>query len=234
MNKRLAIVPARGGSTRIPNKNIVDFCGKPLIIYSLEAARESRLFDTIHVSTDSEKIINLITKNGFSADFQRPARLSTNNVSITSVLRWVVGEYDKKNTVFDEVCLLMATAPLITREDLLEAHSIFSARKMCLPLLSVAQFPAPIERAMRINEKEILCFNEPSHKTAHSQHLSKTYFDAGAFAFFTRDQLADSNESVYSDYIPYVLPKYKAVDINDPEDLHLAKRLYLGMQRTTP
>ena len=127
----------------------------------------------------------------------------------------------------------MATAPLITGEDLFQAHSAFSARGMCLPLLSVAQFPAPIERAMRINEQQILCFNEPSHKTAHSQNLSKTYFDAGAFAFFTRGQIANSNEAVYSDYIPYVLPKYKAVDINDPEDLDLAKRLYLGMHHTT-
>ena len=208
MKQRLAIVPARGGSTRIPNKNIVDFCGKPLILHSLEAARESRLFDSIH--------------------FRRPAELSTNNVSITSVLRWVVAAYEKQNIFFDEVCLLMATAPLITSNDLLAAHSTFLKRDMCLPLLSVTPFPAPIERAMGINDNHILCFKDPSHKTAHSQHLSKNYFDAGAFAFFTKAQITNSDEAVYSEYIPYVLPKYKAVDINDPDDLTLAKLLYLG------
>lgn len=228
MKRRLAIVPARGGSTRIPNKNIVDFCGKPLILHSLEAARESRLFDTIHISTDSDQIAGLAEKNGFGIHFRRPAELSTNNVSITSVLRWVVAAYEKQNIFFDEVCLLMATAPLITSNDLLAAHSTFLKRDMCLPLLSVTPFPAPIERAMGINDNHILCFKDPSHKTAHSQHLSKNYFDAGAFAFFTKAQITNSDEAVYSEYIPYVLPKYKAVDINDPDDLTLAKLLYLG------
>lgn len=230
MTRRLAIIPARGGSTRIPGKNIVDFCGRPLIAYSLEAARASELFDTIHVSTDSHDVADVARREGGDVDFLRNPDLGENQVSITTVLRWVIEEYSARGQQFDDVCLLMATTPLLTGEDLESGYAAFVSQNRNFPLLSVASFPAPVERAMIIGDDGLLRFTTPDLRTRHSQDLQTQYFDAGAFAFFTSEQLTASDEAVYTEYTPYILDRYKATDINEPEDLEFAELLYRGLQ----
>jgi len=113
MIKRLAIIPARGGSKRIPNKNILEFCGKPIISYILEVVKNSNLFDVIHVSTDSEAIADVVAKLGFPVDFFRPSELADDYTPVMPVLKYVHDEYMKRGRVFDQVWSLMPTSPFM-------------------------------------------------------------------------------------------------------------------------
>lgn len=113
MSLRLAIVPARGGSTRIPEKNIRDFCGKPMIAHILNAARKSGLFEFIHVSTESTHIAEIVQRLGFPIDFPRPGELANDHTPLMPVLKYVVETYQSSGRRFDEIWLLMACAPLI-------------------------------------------------------------------------------------------------------------------------
>ena len=125
--KRLAIIPARGGSKRIPKKNIRDFCGKPIIAYILETIKKSDLFDIIHVSTDSEEIAEVVSKLGFPVDFFRPEGLADDYTPIIPVLKYVTETYTKQSKVFDQVWYIMPTAPFIEFSDLLGADKLFTA-----------------------------------------------------------------------------------------------------------
>ncbi|MBT05331.1 MAG: pseudaminic acid cytidylyltransferase [Rhodospirillaceae bacterium] len=228
--RRIAIIPARSGSSRIKDKNIVEFCGKPMLSYSLSAASKSELFDTIHVSTDSPRYAAIAKAAGHPVDFLRPSKMATNNVSIPAVLRWVIKQYETNGSIFDEICLIVATAPLLEAKDLIKGQLLLDESHGQFPVLSVASFPAPLERAMIIGSDNILRFTQPSLRFKHSQECPTQYFDAGAFAFFTRDQILESDEPVYPEYIPCVLERAKTADINDPEDLAMAEILYLGRQ----
>lgn len=230
MSRRIAVIPARSGSTRIPDKNIVTFCGRPLLAYGLEAAAQSGLFDVIHVSTDSQRYAKVAAAEGHPVDFLRPPELAANNVSIPAVLRSVVKEYAARGQQFDEICMIMATAPLLTPDDLIAGQEALTDSDGTRPVLSVSSFPAPVERAMIIDQDGVMLFAHPELRFKHSQECPPQYFDAGAFAFFTIKQIVDSDEAVYTEYVPYILDRHKATDINDPEDLAMAEVLYYGMQ----
>jgi pseudaminic acid cytidylyltransferase len=230
MTRRIAIIPARSGSSRIIDKNIVEFCGRPLLTYGLAAAHDSNLFDTIHVSTDSPRYADVAASAGHPVDFLRTPEMSANSVSITAVLRWVLGEYTARGENFDEVCLIVATAPLLQSSDLIAGQQLLTQTNGGFPVLSVASFPAPVERAMLIDESRVLRFAQPELRTLHSQECPPQYFDAGAFAFFKTEQVVESAETVYSEYTPYILDRHKATDINEPEDLTLAEVLFLGLR----
>ena len=230
MTRRIAIIPARSGSTRIQDKNIVDFCGRPLLAYGLAAAQESGLFDVIHVSTDSQSYADIAAAEGHPVDFLRSPEMSANNVSIPAVLRWVLAQYATRGQHFDEVCMIMATAPLLEAADLVAGQRILTKTDGRSPVLSVASFPAPVERALVIDGAEEMRFANPELRFLHSQECPPQYFDAGAFAFFTAAQITGSVEKVYTEYTPYILDRHKATDINEPEDLAMAEVLYLGLQ----
>ena len=125
LNKRLAIIPARIGSKRIPQKNIRDFFGKPMIYYALETVIKSKLFDKIHVSTDSDLIIDLVNEFGLLVDFKRPEELSDDITPLMPVLKFVVEEYLKIGETFNEVWMIMPCSPLINENDLLRASKMF-------------------------------------------------------------------------------------------------------------
>ena len=229
MSRRIAIVPARSGSTRIKDKNIVEFCGRPILTYGLQAARGSGLFDVVHVSTDSQRYADIAAAEGHPVDFLRSPELSANNVSIPGVMRWVLEQYAARNQHFDEVCMIMATAPLLEAQDLVGGQQALVQAGGNLPVLSVASFPAPVERSLIIDDDNVMRFAQPDLRFKHSQECRPQYFDAGAFAFFTADQILDSTEAVYSEYVPYVLERHKVTDINEPEDLAMAEVLFRGL-----
>lgn len=224
---RLAIVPARGGSRRIPGKNLHPFCGRPLIRYPLEAARQSGLFDLIHVSTDSAEIAAVAEGMGLPVDFLRDPVLAENPVSLYAVMAWVVEQYARRGQTYDEICLLYATAPLIEAADLAGGYEAFAAEDKRRPVLSVAVFPSPVERALAI-EEGALRWRFPEHQATHSQDLPTAYYDAAAFMYLTADQLRQGVKGELAEFAPYRLPAEKVVDINNPEDLSLAEALYLG------
>jgi pseudaminic acid cytidylyltransferase len=225
--KRLAIIPARGGSKRIPNKNIRDFCGQPMITHVLGVARASGLFAKLHVSTESESIRNVAAQFGFPPDFLRPVELADDHTPIMPVLRHVVQEFVKRGDHFEEVWLLMACAPLIDAKDLVSAARLFQEAGGQQPLLAVSEYPAPIEWAFsRANNGELTPV-QAGMFAARSQDLEKRYFDAGSFAIFPARRVMES-EGAGSDsgFIGYPLPKGTAIDIDDEQDWQLAEAIY--------
>ena len=230
MTRRIAIIPARGGSKRIPDKNIRDFCGKPMISYILDVAKKSELFDVIHVSTDSERIAETVTKLGFSIDFMRPANLADDNTTIMPVLRYVIDSYQQRGVEFDEVSLLMACAPLIEVKDLVGAAKLLQFHNNQKAVLGVAPYSAPIEWAFERHSDGILVPLQPGMFSVRSQDIEDKYFDAGMFCFFPVKSILESEGAGRDDgFIGQILPKYKAVDIDEPEDWLLAEAIYMGL-----
>jgi N-acylneuraminate cytidylyltransferase len=225
--KRLAVIPARGGSKRIPNKNIRDFCGQPMISHVLMAARTSGLFETIHVSTESENIRDVAVAFGLTPDFPRPNELADDHTPIMPVLRYVAEEYAKRGQIFDEIWLLMACAPLIDANDLLKAAILFQESGSQDPLLAVSEYPAPIEWAFSRDDDGALTPVQAGMFAIRSQDLRKHYFDAGSFAAFSAARVLQS-EGAGSDsgFIGYPLPKGSAIDIDDEQDWQLAEAIY--------
>lgn len=227
MPKRIAIIPARGGSKRIANKNVRDFCGRPMIAHVLHAARESGLFDAVHVSTESSGIRDTVEKLGWPVDFLRPDELADDYTPVMPVLRFVVESYAARGDRFDEVWLLMACAPFITAQDLVEAATLFQSAGGEQPLLAVAQFPVPIEWAFTRAPTGQLTPVQRGMFATRSQDLPPKYFDAGSFAAFPEKAVREST-GAGSDtgFIGYVLPKDRVVDIDDEADWMIAEALF--------
>jgi pseudaminic acid cytidylyltransferase len=225
---RLAVIPARGGSTRIPDKNVRLFCGAPMLSYGLNAASQSGLYAEIHVSTDSDDIAALAADLGHAPAFRRTAGLAGNDVPLLEVLRWVVRQFTERGQSFDEVCLIYAAAPLIEAADLVDGHEKFAAHGGAHPVITVGRFPTPVERAMRIDDGGLLRWLAPAHRFAQSQDLSTTYFDTGAFLIMAPAHLEEEGFPAFEAMLPMVLPLDKVADINDAEDLALAEALYRG------
>ena len=230
MTRRIAIIPARGGSKRIPDKNIRDFCGRPMISYILEVAKKSELFDVIHVSTDSERIADIVAKLGFHVDFMRPVNLADDKTTIMPVLRYVLKTYHERNIDFDEVSLLTACAPLIEARDLVSAARLLQVHDYQKAVLGVAPYSAPIEWAFERHADGSLMPLQPGMFSVRSQDIAEKYFDAGMFCFFPVKSILESEGAGKDDgFIGQILPKYKAVDIDEPEDWLLAEAIFMGL-----
>ena len=227
MTRRIAIVPARGGSKRIARKNIREFCGKPIILYTLEAATKSQLFDTIHVSTEDSEIAMIVENEGYNIDFMRPLRLADDYTPLIEVLRYVIEKYQEKDCIYDEIWLLMACAPNITSELLKEASILLEKSESQMNLVTVSEYPVPIEWAFRKNSKNELEHINKEAVAIRSQDLTTHYYDTGTFAVFNVQQMAASLGSFDDgNYIGFVLPKGSAIDIDNEEDWVLAEKIY--------
>ena len=222
---KLAIIPARGGSKRIKNKNIVDFCGKPLISYSLEIAEKSGLFDHIHVSTEDTKIKEVVENLGFSIEFMRDPKLADDFTGVVPVLKWVVDEFKLRGKNFTEIALIMPTSPLVSSQDIKIAYEEFIKHSKKFPVMSCSHFPVPVDWAFKNSERGTLVPISSDKLSVRSQDLPDYYFDAGAFSFLTDVHI---REGFKMEFIPYLLPTERAVDIDNMKDLHLAEILYLG------
>jgi N-acylneuraminate cytidylyltransferase len=224
---RIAIVPARGGSKRIPKKNIIDFHGRPLMSYPIRAAERSGLFDAIHVSTDSPRIAEVAAALKHPVDFMRDPTLADDHTPLLPVLQWTLDQYAQRGRRFESVCLLMPTAPLIDADDLKQAETIFRDHGATHTVMAIARFPAPIEWAFRLDETQRLVPCQPRMAAVRSQDLAPAYYDTGTFLFIPE---ADVRAGRLDEerIVPYHLSRRKAVDIDDYEDLELARVLYRG------
>lgn len=222
---RLAVIPARGGSKRIPKKNIIPFCGKPMIAYALEAAAGAGVFDKIHVSTDSSEIADTAGILGFQPEFMRTADLSDDFTGLVPVLRWVVEQYRQRGEVYDEVCCIMPNAPLIESGDIADAFATFAAHEGRHPLLVFARYPVPVEWTFRQREPGIMTADSPPSLLIRSQDLEHAYYECGPFNIWRADHLEVDNP-LTGKVLSHVLPADRAVDIDTPEDLAYAERLY--------
>ena len=228
--RRLAILPARGGSKRIPNKNIRDFCGKPIISYVLNTAYDSKLFDKIHVSTDSKIILDVLSELGFTPDFIRPGDLSGDDTPIMPVLKFVVEEYKMLGFEFDQIWLLYPCSPLLNPSDLVAAEKLFVNSTPSRPLLSVSEYPAPVEWAYKLDQELNLTPVQPGKFAIRSQDLDRRYYDTGSFAIYSDKFIAESLE-VGTDigYSAFLLPRNKAIDIDTFDDWSFAESLFQSM-----
>lgn len=222
----IAIIPARGGSKRLKNKNIMDFFGRPMISYPLSAARESGLFDRIHVSTDSEEVRDVVEKLGFPVDFLRPANLADDATGIMPVMQWVLETYRSRGIAYDTASLLLPCAPLIDAVDLRDAYEVFRQHGCRKPLMAVSTFPVAVEWAYRRTADGSLVPVTPGAYAIRSQDLEKAYYDSGSFYFYASGHILTDRPATDRDYVSYELPRTKAVDIDDEEDLELARALF--------
>jgi pseudaminic acid cytidylyltransferase len=224
MISRLAIVPARGGSKRIPDKNIREFCGRPMIAHILDAARESALFDTIHVSTENQHIAEVAAALGFRPEFLRPDHLADDHTPLMPVISHVAAKFHEWGKHFDEVWLLMACAPLIEASDLKGAADLFAETGAHTPVLSVASYTAPVEWAYRLDDKKMLVPVRPDMISVRSQDLAPSFHDTGSFCIFPGE--IARRGSTDGRCFGHLLPRHKAIDIDSEEDLQFAAAIF--------
>ena len=224
--KRLAIIPARGGSKRIPQKNIKNFCGKPMISYVIETAKSTNLFEKIHVSTDCNKLADVSRLLSLPIDFMRPTNLADDYTPIMPVLKFVVEEYKSHGIIFDEVWLLMACNPLLKKDDLLKASKVYQNSIKSKSLLAIEEYPVPIEWAFKIDDKKNLIPIKPGAFLNRSQDIEKKYFDTGTFAIFSSETILKADQGSDGEYIGYLLPKFSSIDIDTHEDWSQAEKIF--------
>ena len=226
--RRIAIIPARGGSKRVPNKNFRDFFGRPIIAYTLEVVRRADLFDVVHVSTDSPQIVDFVNRSGFPVDFPRPPALADDHTPIRDVLKFVIRTYRARGSEFDVVFRISACAPLLEADDLRRASALFDSIRGLHPILSVTTYPAPIESAYEAKPDMTLTAVNADLMRVRSQDLTLKYHDAGLFSILPVE-LVDLHPVPYPrPFIGYPVPRERAVDINSMEDWNVAARLFAG------
>ena len=181
---RIAIIPARGGSKRIPRKNIKEFCGKPILAYSIEAALNSQLFDEVMVSTDDAEIADIAKQYGASVPFLRSAETANDFAILKDVLNEVLSEYKELGKEFDEICCILPTAPLVETADIIKSHEILE-REKCISVVPVVKYSYTIFRSLKI-ENGRLDMNWPENFPKRSQDLPDAYHDAGLFYWYSK------------------------------------------------
>ncbi|MBS4313472.1 pseudaminic acid cytidylyltransferase [Campylobacter vulpis] len=218
--KNLCIIPARGGSKRIPRKNIIDFCGKPLMSYSIENALNSGVFEEVVVSSDDEEILQVAETFGARA-LMREKELSDDFSSSSKVIKSVS---EKIGAGYENICCLYATAPLLNAKLLKEAYEEFIKSDFSF-LFSAVEFDYPIQRAFYLKEKKVYMFDE-SQYFARSQDLQRAYHDAGAFYFGKKEAWLKEEMIFTPNSSVYVLARNLVCDIDTPQDLEFAKKLF--------
>ena len=224
--KNIAIVTARGGSKRIPKKNIKEFCGKPIIAYSIEAALESKLFDEVMVSTDSEEIAAVARHYSAKVPFMRSAKTSDDFATTADVLREVITEYKKSGQKFDTMCCIYPTAPFVTADKLQAAYKKLTESDADL-VQPVVAFSFPPQRAFVIRDGQ-LTYRYPECAPMRSQDLENWYHDAGQFYFHRVE--AFMNKGTLK-IIPFELPETEVQDIDNLTDWELAEMKYRLMRK---
>lgn len=222
LSKRIAIITARGGSKRIPKKNIKNFCGKPIIAYSIEAAISSGLFDEVMVSTDSEEIAEIAKKYGASVPFMRSAEASNDYATTNDVLIEVFNEYKKRGQEFDVAVCIYPTAPFVTVDKLKRAIDMVE-KDGADAVTPVMQFSFPPQRAFIIRDNA-LEYQYPENASARSQDLEAVYHDCGQFYVMRPYNILHDVESTMT--MPLIMKESEVQDIDTIEDWKIAEIKY--------
>ena len=224
MDKCLAVIPARGGSKRIPKKNIKLFHGKPLIAYSIEVAKNSKLFDKIVVSTDDEEIASVAKKYGAEVPFIRPKELADDFTGTDAVIKHTLEYFKNQGEEFDFLCTIYATAPLLQEKYLKEGYEKLKNSE-AINSFSATTMPFPIWRTFKLTNDGRCEMFFPEHYTSRSQDLEEAYQDAGQF--YWKKLNKESKEIMFGkDSIPIILPRYLVQDIDTLEDWEIAEIMY--------
>ena len=222
---KLAIIPARGGSKRIPRKNIKPFAGKPMIAWSIEAALVSCCFDCVIVSTDDAEIADVARAHGAEVPFVRPPELSDDHTGTIPVVAHAVGWMGQHVGVVEFACCLYATAPFVQAQDLRQGLDLLQ-RSGAQYAFTVTNFAAPIQRSFRITDQERIEMFNPEQFNTRSQDLEVAYHDAGQF-YWGRAQAWLAATPLYSEFAtPLVLPRYRVQDVDTPDDWTRAELMF--------
>lgn len=221
--KRVAIIPARGGSKRIPRKNIKPFFGRPMISYSIRAAQESGLFDSVVCSTDDEEIADVARSFGADIPFMRPPELANDHAGTGAVVIHALEWFAETGISYDAACCIYATAPLLDAERLKEGWEKLQGKRFAF---SVTSFPFPIQRALRQTADGSVDMFWPENLTRRSQDLEPAYHDAAQFYWGWTDAWLNGEIAFSPISAPVILPRTQVVDIDTPEDWEVAEVTY--------
>ncbi len=219
--KNLCIIPARGGSKRIPRKNIKPFMGKPIMAYSIEAAIKSGLFTEVMVSTDDQEIAEVAKKYGASVPFLRSEVTANDFAGTEDVIREVIDEYQKRGELFDNICCLYSTAPFVTADRLKEGFSLLD--KNVDAAFTVVQYSYPVQRSLKKNEAGYVEMNFPQYYDARTQDLAPIYHDAGQFYFVKTKTFRDEFALWCKRTAPLILSELEVQDLDTLTDWRLAE-----------
>ena len=223
--RRLALIPARGGSQRIKRKNIRLFCGRPIIQYSIEAAHQSELFDEIMVSTDDEEIAGIACGLGARIPFMRSAENSDHQATTVDVLKEVLQAYAARDIHFDSCCCIYPTAPLLSADTLRQSFALLEGNQLD-SVFPVVAFDYPIQRATQVTPDGFLRLIQPEHRTTRSQDLTPAYHDAGQFYTFTIETLLKTGDIWTEKTGTMILNAMQVQDIDTEDDWAMAELKY--------
>lgn len=230
MAKAIAIIPARGGSKRIPRKNIKDFYGKPLIAYSIEAALKSNLFSKVIVSTDDEEIVSIAKKYGAEIPFIRPQNLSDDFSGTDAVINHAIEFLKNNGEMYDYVCTIYATAPLLQPCYLVEGFEKLQSSH-AKNAFSCTSMPFPIQRTFKVNENSQCEMFWPENYFTRSQDLEEAYQDAGQF-YWSNLNISSKEIMFGKDSVVVIMPRHLVQDIDTPEDWVRAEYMYQALKQS--
>jgi len=221
----IAIIPARGGSKRIPRKNIKLFHGKPMIAYSIEAAIKSGCFDKVIVSTDDAEIADVAQQFGAQVPFMRPADIADDYATTLDVMKHALEWLEAQGDVIDNVCCLYATAPFVLPSNLKQGYEALQSGELDYAF-SATSYAFPIQRALKLNAEGTVEMFQPEHFNTRSQDLIEAYHDAGQFYWGTTDAFKAKRPIFGVKSKAVLLPRKQVQDIDTPEDWDLAEALF--------
>ena len=221
--KTIAIITARGGSKRIPKKNIRDFCGKPIIAYSIEAAKKSNLFDEIMVSTDSDEIARISERYGAKVPFMRSMKTSDDFSTTFDVIEEVINKYNENKINFDLICCIYPTAPFITAGKINEAYKMIDDSTDGVML--VTKYSHPPQRGLIVNNSFVQ-YSEPKNRNIRSQDLPPIYFDCGQFYFVKTNSFIKNKSLVCPNTKALIIDELEVQDIDNEIDWKIAEIKY--------
>lgn len=226
--KALAVITARGGSKRIPDKNIRPFCGRPILTYSIEAALGSGLFEEVMVSTDSDRIARIAAAAHAAVPFYRSAANSDDHATTAEVLLEVLEEYERRGRHFDAVCCLYPTAPFVTPDKLRAAFNAMEQARADA-VVPVVRFSFPPQRGLLIEDGR-LRYQYPQYENARSQDLAPVYHDCGQFYWCRTAPLREYKSLIVPNTTSFVVPEEEVQDIDTLSDWHIAEMKFRCMK----
>lgn len=227
----IAVIPARGGSKRIPRKNVKPFLGRPIIAWSIDAARAAGVFDAVLVSTDDDEIAAVAERCGAEAPFRRPAELADDFAPTLPVVAHAIRWFEEQRGPVDLACCIYATAPFLQPEFLLAGFDVLAANADVEFAFSVTSFAFPIFRAIKLNDDGTVGMHWPENELKRSQDLPAAWHDAGQF-YWGRNAAFQKHLGPFSARsLPIVLPRHVVQDIDTEEDWELAESIFAARLR---
>lgn len=223
--KNIAVIPARGGSKRIPRKNIKPFMGLPILVFSIKTALQTGLFDEVVVSTDDEEIAEIARQYGAKVPFMRSEKTSNDFAPLADVVLEVLSYYEHQGNRIENICCILATAPLLDSNDLIDAYNQLDSQGFD-SVYPIVRYSYPIQRSVIIDKDGFVKMRWPEYAKTRSQDLEDTYHDSGTFYWVKSEKLKINGRMVASNTGGIVVDEMKVQDIDTLEDWHMAEIKY--------